>query len=358
MDAPLAGIKVVDLSQYAPGPYATKLLRELGAEVLKLEPPQGDPLRQMFRSEEGSVSPVYRALNQGKFIARVNLKDPAEQQRTLEQVAQADVVVESFRPGVVSKLGLDYDTCDRVNPGLVYASLSGYGQNGPYRNKAGHDINYAAAAGLMSTVRPAGPVYPLIADHVGAMNAVNLILASLVSKQGNGDGCYLDVTLYEPMLSWQYFNQCIPIEQKESLQLLTGGAACYQIYQTSDCRFVTLGALESHFWRNFCEAISRPKWTARQTEPTPQHQLIEDVSRLMFSEPLAHWKTVFSSVDCCFEPIPLEDEVYTHPQTLERKIYGDNKQGFPGMRDGEHLSSSPPFIELENGEFPNWKNQE
>ncbi|MBX2867165.1 MAG: CoA transferase [Acidiferrobacterales bacterium] len=354
MSAPLSGIKVIDLSQYAPGPYTSKLLHELGAEVLKIEPPQGDPLRQMFGGDKATISPVYLTLNEGKFISKINLKKPLEQKRVLEQIALADVMIESFRPGIVKKLGLDQATCYRINPSLVYASLSGYGQDGPYSDKAGHDINYAAAAGLLSSVKLGSPMFPLIADHVGAMNAVNLILASLVSKQTTGKGCYLDISLYEPMLSWQYFNQSVAVDQKNSLQLLTGGAACYQIYRTCDERYVTLGALESHFWRNFCEAVGRPEWGERQFEAIPQRQLIADVSKLIGSKPIKHWEEVLGAVDCCFEPIPLENEVYSHPQTCSRKIFSQTHHGFPGKRDGQNLAGTGPLIELEPGEFPEW----
>ncbi|MGI9318650.1 MAG: CoA transferase, partial [bacterium] len=184
----LEGIRVIDLSQYAPGPYATRLLCDLGAEVIKIEPPSGDPMRGMFHNGPESLSSIYKDLNKGKQIARLNLKD-RDVVRCLEPLIQsADVMLESFRPGVMERLGLGEACCRQINPGLVYASLTGYGQDGPSKHAAGHDINYCAAAGFYSFSKEPKPMFPLVADHSGSMNAVNAILAALVSRSKTGQG--------------------------------------------------------------------------------------------------------------------------------------------------------------------------
>ncbi len=354
MESPLAGIRVVDLSQYAPGPYTTKLLSDLGATVLKIEPPDGDPLRRMFLSKEEKLSPVYTALNQGKIVSRIDLKNPALLALVLRQIEKADILVESYRPGVVEKLGVSYIACKKNNPGLVYASLSGYGQDGPYQLKAGHDINYAAAAGLLSTVKPSQPIFPLIADHTGSMNAVNAILSAVIARNRSQVGCYLDLSLYEAMLSWQYFNQSISKQQRPSMGVLTGGAACYNLYQTKDQRVVTLGALESKFWRNFCNAVQQFEWIQRQCESMPQVRLIDDLRKLFLSEPLTYWISLLDPIDCCFEPVPLENSVYQHPQTVSRGMFNHSFQAFPGKFNGNTMKSDSELLELAEGELPDW----
>jgi len=354
MESPLAGIKIVDLSQYAPGPYTTKLLCNLGATVLKIEPPNGDPLRNMFLSKEEKLSPVYKALNQGKCITRIDLKNRSSLTRVLKQIEKADILVESYRPGVIEKLGLSYAKCKMNNPGLIYASLSGYGQDGPYRLKAGHDINYAATAGLLSTITPAQPMFPLIADHTGSMNAVNAILSAVIARSRCQSGCYLDLSLYEAMLGWQYFNQSISKHQRHSMGVLTGGAACYNVYQTEDQRVVTLGALEPKFWHSFCVAIQHPEWIERQFESMPQVELIDSLRDLFLSKALAYWVSLFDPIDCCFEPVPLEGAVYQHPQTVSRQLFDYSTHAFPGKFNGRSVKSDSEITELFDGELPDW----
>ena len=357
MDRPLlAGIRVIDLTQYAPGPYATRLLCDLGAEIIKIEPLQGDPMRTMFNQDPHSVSPIYRYLNKGKQISRIDLKDARVVQNLKPLIEKADVMLESFRPGVMERLGMDKNTCHDINPGLVYCSLSGYGQDGPSKHRAGHDINYCAAAGFYSFTENPSLVFPLVADHSGSMNAVNAILAALVARSRTGRGRYLDISLCEAILSWQYPALLDMAEQSgDELQLLSGGAACYNIYSTLDNRHITLGALEEKFWANFCLAVDREDWIARQYESFPQSELIQEVHELISRDTLKHWYHKLKEVDCCFEPIPLPDEILEHPQTRARGLFHRESLAYPGKFDQDACSNDDPLEDLEPAQIPCWR---
>lgn len=322
---PLDGVRVLDFSQYAPGPFVTRTLCDLGASVIKIEPPNGDPMSRLFLSRSGEAA-VYQALNHGKQIARIDLKSSQVVEDVKVLLGEADVLIEGFRPGVMDRLGLGFETCSSVAPALVYCALTGYGQNGPYAMKAGHDINYCAAAGAFSYAT-APSLFPLVGDHSGAQNAVGLVLAALVASIRTGAGRYLDVSLYEPMLGWQYLNQSPDESVENPLALLWGDAACYNLYTTADQRAVTLGALESTFWRNFCEAMNRPDWIERQHEPMPQAALIQEVRELFGGHPLSHWNDVLGEIDCCFEPVPLTGEIFSHPQTTARALFSPGRTG-------------------------------
>lgn len=355
-DPPLTGIRVIDLSQYAPGPYASRLLCDLGATVIKIEPPSGDPMRRMFCDDEEPTSAIYRLLNAGKVIARLDLKQEAIAESVGNLIGQADVLIESFRPGVMSRLGFSWAECRSINPKLVYASLSGYGQNGPAAYKAGHDINYAAAAGMFSFTDRPRPVFPLVADHSGALSMVNSVLAALVARGRTNRGSYLDVSLYETILSWQYIGVNVSASEREGdrLRLLTGGAACYNVYHTSDNRHVTLGALEPTFWKNFCQAVGQEEWAERQFEVFPQTELISNVATMFSTAPLQEWINKLAEVDCCFEPIPLTDELFNHPQTSARTMYDRQTLSYPARFNDKPLRTSSTTEELEPGITPTW----
>ena len=354
-DQPLDRVRVIDLSQYVPGPYATRLLCDLGAEIIKIEPPGGDPLRHLFVRQGEGDSSVYQLLNRGKTIARIDLKDADTLMRVRALVADADVLLESYRPGVVQRLGLGPDVCHALNPGLVYCSLSGYGQGGPARLSAGHDLNYCAVAGMFSHHMPEIPPFPLVADHSGAMNAVNGILAALVGKCNHGRGVCLDFSLYESILSWQYVAHGGMLDpSRAGLQLLTGGAACYNFYRTKEGRSMTLGALEPQFWNNFCLAMDHPEWVSRQHDRMPQKSLIEAVAGKLAQMTMDELVECLSGVDCCFEPVPALEDIYLHPQTQARGVFSLDRYGYPGKFDGQAPVSCRPTRDLRIDEMPRW----
>lgn len=353
----LEGARVLDFSQYTPGPFAARLLCDLGAEVIKIEPPWGDPMRSMFRGDqENGDSPVYQYLNSGKQIARIDLKSSVVRDQVCRLIENTDILIESFRPGVLDKLGLSYQNCAERQPALIYTSLSGYGQSGPYRCRAGHDINYLATAGSYSLSPEPCPTLPLVADHSGAMNLVNAALAGLVAAGRTGCGCHIDASLYDAVLSWQYIaGNVISRQSTIELQLLSGGAACYNIYNTVDNRFVTLGALEQKFWQNFCVSLSRTDWISRQHEPYPQNALITEVAETISARTLAEWVDLLDQVDCCFEPVPLAQELGMHRQTQTRFPKFSTSPSFPAMCNGEAMSSCFSTLNLPVGEIPEWR---
>jgi crotonobetainyl-CoA:carnitine CoA-transferase CaiB-like acyl-CoA transferase len=347
--------RVIDLSQYVPGPYASRLLCDLGAEVIKIEPPAGDPLRRLLVPQNEGSSPIYQLLNRGKTIARIDLKVSESLSRVMELIADADVLLESYRPGVMERLGLGPEACHALNPGLVYCSLSGYGQDGPARLSAGHDLNYCAVAGMFSHRMPEEPPLPLVADHSGAMNAVNAILAALVGRGRHGQGTHLDISLYEAILSWQYVaHGCMTDSSSNPLQLLTGGAACYNFYRTRDGRSITLGALEPQFWANFCDAMAHPEWIPRQFAALPQLGLIEEVTGAVAQLTLDELVERFYGVDCCFEPVPPPEEIYHHPQTRARGVFSMDRYAYPGKFDNRIPCSLHMTRELPVEDLPGW----
>ncbi|MEZ5534441.1 MAG: CoA transferase [Thiolinea sp.] len=351
----LRNIRVLDLSQYIPGPFATRQLADLGADVIKIEPPQGDPMRffGMPAADENTLSPVYTHLNRGKRILKLDLK-VAEGIAVFERLlADADVLLESFRPGVLVRLGFDRKRLAELNPGLVHCALSGFGQTGVYRDRGGHDLTYCAVGGALSSAdtqrQPMLP-FPPLADHAGAMQASNTILAALLGKASgtSSQGAFLDISLCESALSWQY----LQLSGAADLELLlTGGSASYNVYQTADHRFVVFAGLEYKFWKAFCQAVERPDWLGRQQEPLPQTDLIAEVKQLFAAKPLKHWQTLLSGVDCCFEPVPLLNEVSQHQQLQQRQMLSAAEPAYPGWINAEPVVTTQQMAEVESAEW-------
>ena len=323
----LAGYRVLDLSQYLPGPYGAQIMADLGAEVVKIEPPAGDPMRAVGPIDGDGVSAFYKLVNAGKVVLRLDLKTEAGRDAFTALVRRADALVESFRPGVLAGLGFDRPYLSELNPGLVHTALSGYGQSGPYAGRAGHDINYMALAGGLATSGTAErPVaaHPPTADFASGMQAALVTLAGLLRRGWSGTGCFFDVSISETVLAWQALSLTGAArpgsDAPRAAGLLNGGAACYQIYVTADGRFVTLGALEAKFWAAFCQAVGRSDWIERQAEPLPQTTLIGEVAALFAGQALGHWEDLLAPVDCCFETVLEPREVPDHGQVAARGL--------------------------------------
>jgi len=352
----LAGIRVLDLSQYLPGPLAAQILCDLGAEVVKVEPPDGDPLRAMPSADDDGLSPFYKVVNAGKTVVRLNLKTEAGTAAFRELLAGADVLLESYRPGALARLGFDRDTLADINPALVHCALSGYGQTGPLAQAAGHDIDYIALSGLLAGTGPENrPVmpFPPVADCAGAQQAALAIVAGLFRRGRTGRGAFLDVSMMESTLAWQAHALTLAARGRppgRERDILNGGAACYRVYRCADGRFVALGALEPVFWQRFCAAVARPDWAARQGEPLPQTALIAEVAALFESAPLAHWTALLDGVDCCFQPVLEPTEVPAHLQVqargLLRQADGLVEVLAPILTDGWPPSGRTPLREV------------
>ncbi len=345
----LNGVRVLDLSQYIPGPYASLQLVELGAQVIKIEAPGGDPMRA-FGSKNGELSSVYRYLNRGKKVVELNLKQESGRATFKKLLASVNILIEGFRPGTLHRLGFGPEALAEMNPQMIVCSLSGFGQDGPDALRGGHDLGYGACAGLYSnpvaTINPS-IVFPPTADHVGALQALGAILAALYHQEKTGQGTYLDMSLYEPVLAWQYL-----VDTDADCRVLAGDAAYYNIYETADARFVTLAALEGKFWHAFCTAVQRPEWVGRQAEPMPQAGLRAELKSFFASHPLSYWQALLHTVDCCFEVIPLAGEASHSAQTRAREV----RNHFPGKINSGSTPALPEFETL-NSENTNWINE-
>ena len=300
----LAGIRVLDVSQYFPGPLAAQILSDLGASVIKVEPPAGDPMRRFGPPDADGWAADYKLINAGKRVVRLDLKGEAGQEQVGRLLARADVLIESFRPGTLERLGLGHERLARLNPGLVHVALSGWGQGGPYRLRAGHDLTYVAVGGGLAGSGTADePVMtcPPMGDHAGAQQTALAALAGLFGRSRSGRGVYLDVSLMETVLAWQSVPLTLAARgtlPASGSSLLTGGAACYHLYRTADGRFVALAALEPKFWEAFCQAADRSPWIGRQDEPMPQQALIGELAAMFATRPAAHWSALLVPVDC------------------------------------------------------------
>jgi len=317
--APLTQMRVLDFSRLLPGPYCSRILADFGAEVIKIEQPSGgDWARYVPPLEEGE-SLFFHALNRGKKSLTLNLKCDRGRTILLQLAETADVLLVSFRPGVMERLALGYETLAQVNPRLVYCSLTGYGPEGPYRQRAGHDLNYIGLAGLLDLGGPREglPSIPgvQVADLTGALWAAVGILLALVARERTGRGQRVDASLLGGALSClalpvarhlggQHKGRGDSDGSTELAEVLTGGLVCYQVYETQDGGHVTLGALEPQFWTAFCQAVGREHLLAEQFAPAiPGAPVYEELRALFRTRTRQEWVAALAGVDACCEPV-------------------------------------------------------
>lgn len=329
---PLAGVRVLDLSRLLPGAMATLHLADLGADVIKIEDTDaGDYSRAMGRVRDG-MSDSFRLLNRNKRAMRLDLKQARGRETFLRLAKAAEVVVESFRPGVVARLGVDYDAVCAVNPRVVYCSVSGYGQNGPYAQRAGHDINYVGYAGIGDQIGTTeGPVVPnfQIADLLGgALVPVMGILAAVLDARSSGKGRYVDVSMTDAALAHAVFPLLGLLEQGKpparGTGMLDGGLPCYNLYRTKDGRFMAVGALERKFWVTLCGILGCPEFGEKHivygAEAAP---VKERVAKVFASRTQSEWARVFADADCCVSPVLSIDESLQNEQLRARRMISD-----------------------------------
>ncbi|CAI50196.2 family 3 CoA transferase [Natronomonas pharaonis DSM 2160] len=342
----LDGVRVLDLTRLLPGPYATQLLADAGADVVKVEDTDaGDYARHMPPLTDDGVGAVFDAVNRGKRSVAIDLKTDAGREAFYALVDDADVVIESFRPGVAERLGVDYGTLSERQPDLVYCSLTGYGQSGPYADRAGHDLNYVGIAGLLDMTRrgtdeaPRVPGYQ-VADMAGGLLAAFGIVSALLSRElGNTDGEYLDVALTDAVVS---FSQALAPEAlagedpRPGETPLAGAYPWYDVYETADGRYVTLGALEPQFWEAFCDAVDRPDLVeAHMTDDDAERAALrETLADIFGSKTREEWIAALDDVDAAVEAVYTPDEALEHPQIeargyIDRPADGQPRVGFP-----------------------------
>jgi len=278
---------VVDLTRYLPGAFASRELQRLGARVVRVEPPEGDPMRH--------VAPAWDdALNGGKESVACDLKAEPEVARAL--LARADVVLEGFRPGVAARLGVGPDDAPES---AVYCSITGFGSGGPHTGRAGHDLNYIGWAGLLEDTAPSLPPLQPADLAAGALGAVAQILAALLERGRTGIGARLTISMTHGshrLVSHRLGGDPLP-------RFLTGGLACYRIYETGDGRHLTVGALEPKFFSRLCELIGRPQLAERQLVAGEQEALGTELASVFSGRPLAEWLSLFDGEDVCVGPV-------------------------------------------------------
>jgi alpha-methylacyl-CoA racemase len=325
---PLDGIRVLDFSTLLPGPMATLILAEAGAEVIKIErPARGDDMRH-YAPKFGADSVNFALLNRGKRSIAIDLKEKGAVERLQPLIADADVLVEQFRPGVMDRLGLGYETLRSKNPRLIYCAITGYGQTGPKVDVAAHDLNYIAESGLLSLAAGAdgAPVLPpaLIADiGAGAYPAVINILLALQSRARTGEGAYLDVSMSDNLFPFQYWAMGNGLAAgawpKPGGELVTGGSPRYNIYPTRDGRFLAAAPLEQKFWENFCAMIDLdPKWRDDRLDSAGTRRAVAERVAARTSE---EWRAAAKGKDVCCCIMATMQEAMEDPQFRARGLF-------------------------------------
>lgn len=331
----LEDVRVVDLTRLLPGPYATQLLADLGADVVKVESPDGDFSRYSEPFLDG-VGGIFSMVNRGKRSVELNLKDEDALEAFYALVEDADAVIEGYRPGVANRLGVGYEDVREHNEEIVYCSLSGYGQEGDLREKSGHDLNYAAYAGLLDMTRtddgtPAIPGYP-VGDMSGGMTAALSIVSALLGREHGEGGEYIDASMAESVLS---FSQAVVPEALEGDDAagetpLSGGYACYNIYETADGEHATLAGLEPKFWYEFCEVVGREDLVG---DHPGDEETYEEVAEIFASKTLEEWNKTFEGTDVPFQGIRSLGDALEDEDVRERMLRGGDETparvGFP-----------------------------
>ena len=331
MVLPLQGIRVLDLSRLLPGPYCSQMLADFGAEVIKVEDTgKGDYLRD-FPPQVGQCSALYYSVNRNKKSIKLDLKQEEGKAAFRRLVAKADVVLEGFRPGVMDKLNLGYEELRKINPGLIYCAITGYGQDGPYRNAGGHDVNYLSYAGISGLIGEQGGK-PVLGDIQvadiggGALMGIIGILMALQARALTGSGQMCDVSMMDGAASWLPFILArfgAGEQPSRGAGLLSGGYACYNIYPTADGKYVSLGALEDKFWITFCRLIGREELIAQQMDITVQPFMIRELNELFRQKTQEEWVDFFGGADLCFSPVNDLSQAIQNPQLLYRKMIVD-----------------------------------
>lgn len=325
---PLKGKRILDFTHWLPGPYASMLLQELGAEVIKIEPPQGDPMRFMPPLLESGVSARFELLNRGKKSVSLNLKDPEQQQSCLRLMASADAVIDGFRPGVMQRLGVDYESIKRIKPDIVYASLTGYGQEGPRQDHVGHDLNYAGIAGVLSMTGLHQPTIPgvQLADLSGAMFTALGVMAALWECEKTGQGKYLDVSMTDGAfhlmaLHLAEFSATGQAPNPNAMSL-TGAFPCYNLYETQDGKWLTVTCIESKFWVALCERAGHPEFIPHQFDEGKQREQMFQTFRETFkTKTLAEWIEVLDPTVVPVGPVHDVAEAIHDPQLMQRNLF-------------------------------------
>jgi crotonobetainyl-CoA:carnitine CoA-transferase CaiB-like acyl-CoA transferase len=348
MDHPgaLAGITVIDLSRLLPGPYCSMILADHGARVIAVE-------ERRFQSDPFFIPAVMR----NKQHINLNLKTGEGRQIFYRLVKAADVVIEGFRPGVAKRLQVDYDTLRRLNPRIVYCSITGFGQTGPLHDRSGHDVNYLAHSGVLGLIGESGrpPCIPGVqfADIAGgSLQAVAGILLALLAREKTGSGQHVDISITDgmigfltiPLFLWQ--RDIKPPERGDAM--LSHRYGCYNTYETADGRYISIGAVERRFWQRLCEFLQVPQYTELQYDEIRRTEIIDSLRRIFRQKTLAQWEALLKDVDACWAAVRSVQEAVEDPHFRDRQMIADAAVVSPGSGEAPRvavkLSATPGTI--------------
>jgi crotonobetainyl-CoA:carnitine CoA-transferase CaiB-like acyl-CoA transferase len=355
--APLAGITILDLTRLLPGPVATMHLADMGATVIKIEDKgAGDYARTMSHVKH-ELSQLFIAVNRGKQLLRLDLKDAADREHFLTLLDTADVLIESFRPGVMQRLGLGWETLKARKPTLVMCSITGFGQQGPLAQMAGHDLNFIAYSGLLAqnadeTGRPVIPNLQVGDLLGGALTAVQGTLAALLAVKMGGPGRFVDVAMTDAVFAHHLMPllavNCDGHTAPPARDFLTGGVPCYDVYRCSDGRYMAVGALELKFWEICCDLLQRPDlktrhWTLGQAVGGDDAMAVKaELTQIFATRTQADWTALFEPADCCVTPVLSTEEAIRHPHVVDRGLMFRSTHA----TEGDYLQTvpSPQFL--------------
>jgi crotonobetainyl-CoA:carnitine CoA-transferase CaiB-like acyl-CoA transferase len=356
MTGPLKGLKILDFTTLLPGPFATMTLADLGADVLQVLSGSRPDLTAFWPPfiPGTKISAASAALGRGKRSITLNLKDGRAAAIVRRLIADHDIVIEQFRPGVMARLGLDYETLRQDNPALIYCSLTGYGQTGPMKDRAGHDINYLSRAGVMaySGRKETGPVLTgmQIADVAsGSSNALIGILAAVIHRKNTGEGQHIDVSMTDGVVAFNTFAaMALLADGKEAgreEELLNGGSL-YDFYETGDRKYIAFGGLEPQFFSAFCNTIGRPDLIAGGVAPADIPVVKEEVRAIIKTKTRDAWRDLFEKTDACVEPVLSLEEALNDPHTRARgmviEAYLPDGKKIRQVGHPIHYSATPP----------------
>ncbi|MDP1539757.1 MAG: CaiB/BaiF CoA-transferase family protein [Moraxellaceae bacterium] len=343
MSGPLSGLKVLDFSTLLPGPFATMMFADMGADVLRVESPsRPDMVRVMPPYADDGNSAAHGFLNRSKRSIAIDLKRPEGVEIVKQLIAEYDIVIEQFRPGVMDRLGVGYEALKAINPKLIYCSITGYGQTGPYRDRAGHDMNYLAIAGVLGyNGRKASGPAPMavqVADVAGgSCHAVIGVLAAVIHRASTGQGQYIDISMTDAAFSLHALTAPSALmghdqPALEATQL--NGGTFYDCYETADGRHFSVGGLEPQFFMQFCAAIGRPELAPQGLNMMPDvvAALKTEIRQEMKKKTYAEWQDIFLAIDSCTEPVLRFDEAINHPHIVARELLVDVPQSNGGQQ--------------------------
>jgi crotonobetainyl-CoA:carnitine CoA-transferase CaiB-like acyl-CoA transferase len=348
--APLAGMRVVDLTRLLPGDFATWILADLGAEVIKVEDTAGGDYMRWMPPMAGHSSAMYWSINRGKRGVKLDLKQPAGREVLLKLVTSADALVEGFRPGVMDRLGLGQEALRRLNPALVYCAITGYGQDGPLEQRAGHDLLYNSLAGLQGVTGSADGELALpgfqVADlGAGGMGGALAVVAALLRRERDPQrrGAFLDVSMFDGVSAFIAPHMARHLAGQEEptgpgVMHLNGRFPCYRMYRAADGRWMALAALEPKFWKAFCALVDRPDLVDRQFEDTPE--VHATVAGIFAARTRPQWEDLTAEADVMLEPVNDLEEASRHPQTVARGLLVDV---------GGEIPQPAPVVRFEEG---------